>query len=445
MKCVKYHDGYRFEKNGWIYVHMEGEPYTRGVQHGYLLAFEIEEIIRCLKFLTYWNMGKTWSFFVNEAAQQFLHKLDKELLDEIKGIAEGAREAGVEVTWQEILTWNGYSELVYYWWPFQKTGKTNGAVGRCSAFIATGSATKDGRIILAHNTWESFETGQYLNVIMDINPAAGNRILMQTAPGYICSFSDFIVTASGLVIADTSISGFHVYDPKGTPQFFRIRKASQYAETMNEFAEIMKERSNGGYTSMWLLGNVKTNEIMRFEQGYEYTNVMRTDDGYFIGFNAPEDPRIRNLECADSAYFDIRDHQGARRVRLTQLIEKFYGIIDVDIAKRILSDHYDVYLNKVYPSSRTVDGHYELDDQRYPSIGAPALPFAPQGALDGKVVNSSMACMLSFWGRWGNSSGLPFDVKHYLKRHPQWSYLKDCLHDRLCQPWTIVGIEPSDK
>jgi hypothetical protein len=247
------------------------------------------------------------------------------------------------------------------------------------------------------------------------------------------------------VIADTSISGFNIYDLKGTPQFFRIRKASQYAENMNEFIKIMKEGSNGGYTSMWLLGNVRTNEIMRFEQGYENTNVTRTNDGYYIGFNAPEDPRIRNLECVDSAYLDIRDHQGARRVRLTQLIEKFYGIIDVDIAKTILADHYDVYLNKMYPSSRTVDGHYELDDQKYPSVGGTVPPFAPQGALDGKVVSSSMASSLNFWARWGNSSGLPFDAKHYFKIHSQWSHLEGCLHDRPCQPWIKVGIKPLAK
>ncbi|MEA3493142.1 MAG: hypothetical protein U9R38_02000 [Candidatus Margulisiibacteriota bacterium] len=34
-----YGKGYRFEKNGWVYVHIEGEPYERGFQHGYLEGY----------------------------------------------------------------------------------------------------------------------------------------------------------------------------------------------------------------------------------------------------------------------------------------------------------------------------------------------------------------------------------------------------------------------
>jgi hypothetical protein len=39
---------HRHEKNGWLYLHIEGTPKERGFQHGYLLANEIEESIRVL-------------------------------------------------------------------------------------------------------------------------------------------------------------------------------------------------------------------------------------------------------------------------------------------------------------------------------------------------------------------------------------------------------------
>ena len=38
----------RHEKNGWIYLHIEGTPQERGFQHGYLLSKEIKESIRIL-------------------------------------------------------------------------------------------------------------------------------------------------------------------------------------------------------------------------------------------------------------------------------------------------------------------------------------------------------------------------------------------------------------
>ncbi|MBL4932789.1 C45 family autoproteolytic acyltransferase/hydolase [Clostridium paridis] len=439
-----YGKGYKYEKNGWIYVHIEGEAYKRGLQHGFLLANEIEEIIDNLKFLTYWNTGKEWSFFVDQAEKQFTHKVDEEFLDEIKGIADGARKVGVKVTWQEILTWNGYGELIGFWWSNNSDGEVKSNIGRnnggCSAFIATGTATKDGKILLAHNTWESYETGQYLNVIMDVLPEYGNRFLMQTAPGYIDSFSDFFVTASGILGADTSISGFKKYNSEGVPQFVRIRKAIQYSDEINEFIDIMKENSNGGYTSMWLLGDIRSNKITRFEQGLDYSSVKTLEDGYFIGFNAPEDPRIRNLEVENSAYTDIRDHQGARRVRLTQLIERYYGELDIEFGKAILADHYDVYLSRRNPSSRTVDGHYELDDQRYPSVAGTLPPFSPQGALDGKVIDSDLAESMSFLAKWGGSSDIPFITDEYFSKHPQWNYLKGHLKDRPSMPWCMCKV-----
>src|SRR5262249_47742552 len=34
---------YRFDKGGWVYVHLEGNPGQIGFQHGYLLAPEITD------------------------------------------------------------------------------------------------------------------------------------------------------------------------------------------------------------------------------------------------------------------------------------------------------------------------------------------------------------------------------------------------------------------
>src|SRR5438045_1450438 len=38
---------YRYTQAGWIVLHIEGEPYDRGVQHGRLLAPEIAAHLRC--------------------------------------------------------------------------------------------------------------------------------------------------------------------------------------------------------------------------------------------------------------------------------------------------------------------------------------------------------------------------------------------------------------
>ncbi len=441
---LTYGKGYRFDKNGWIYVHIEGRPYQRGYQYGYLIADRLAQALRTTRFMTYWNTGKKWEFFRRWAVKLFAKKIPPEYMKEMKGIADGARARGLKVTWKDILLWNGYFELVYYWWPLQKEGKFfNMPKTRCSAFIATGEFTKDGKIVMAHNSWCNFVMCQYLNVIVDLKPERGYRILMQSMPGYIYSMSDFFVTSAGIVGTETTIGGFNVYNPRGTPEFVRIRRAMQYGRSLDDYVRIMVRDNTGGYANDWLFGDVNTGEIMRLELGLKYHRVWRTKSGYYIGFNAPLDPRIRNLECSNTGYADIRRHQGARQVRLTQLMRQYKGRIDIKTAERILADHYDVYLKRENPSSRTVDGHYELDNRAFMSQPGRPLPYQPRGTVDGKVVDSQLAKRMSFVARWGNSSGMPFYADKFLKEHIQWEHLKGYLEDRPTQPWTLFKV--SDK
>ena len=258
--------GYRFDRDGWIYLHIEGEPYERGVQHGYLLADELKTLFDNLEFLTFWSTGKKWDYFVDAAERMFTKHIDAEFMQEMQGIADGARAAGVDITWQDVMTWNGYEELTGYWWPNEHAG-AYADNEHCSAFIATGSQTRDGKIVMAHNSWNVFEMGQLTDVILDIAPAQGHRILMQSAPGYLDSGTDFAVTDAGLMVTETTIGGYGEFDPEGAPEFFRVRKATQYAETLDGFVGTMLLDNNGGYANSWLLDDANTGEIMRFELG----------------------------------------------------------------------------------------------------------------------------------------------------------------------------------
>lgn len=450
--------GYRFNRNGWIYLHVEGNAKERGYQHGALLAQEIKIILRSLKYLTYFNTGKEWRFFVDAAEDLFPDHMDREVLLEIEGIAEGASSKGVDVTWQEILAWNGYSELTDYWWPTVKeklkyTPFSDTRREHCSAFIANEPAT-GGKIVMAHNTWDNFETGQFSNVIIDLVPTNGHRILMQCSPGFIDSFTDFFVTEAGIMGTETTMGGFNLYKPDESPEFNRVRMAMQYADDLDDFIARMQKQNNGGYANSWLLGSIETNEIVRFELGLEFSHEeWNPDCGYFIGFNAPLDPRIRNLECLNTGFADIRRHQGGRQVRLAELMDYYIekGELNVQAGKEILADHCDVYKSQKNgydichsetcnnPCSRTVCGHYELDPREYMSQPGRPLPFQPRGTVDGKVCDSDMAKELSFWARWGNSCGMPFMAGDFIKKHRQWDYLKDYLYDRPSQVWTEFG------
>jgi hypothetical protein len=345
----------------------------------------------------------------------------------------------------EVLAWNGYMDLLQSWWPHKVSSSDprmaakpwKGRRGHhCSAFIATGSATRDGRIVMAHNSWDRYAAGDAFNVVFDIVPDRGHRILMQGLPGCISSLTDFWLTSAGLMITETTISNFAGYNSAGAPEFYRSRRATQYANSIGDWCEMFAISNNGGYANSWLLGDTKTGEIARYELGLHYSGFESTKDGFYSGYNTATDLKIRNQECVGEGedYTDVRKN-GARRLRFMQLAEMHHGKIDVELAKQMIADHHDVYLNRDdHPSSRTICGHLELDDQRFG--GSDQGPFNPWGANDGKVVDSELARDLAFWARWGHPCGRHFDAQAFMQRHPQWNWLNGYMRDRPSWPWT---------
>ena len=403
----------KHEKDGWIYLHIEGKPEERGFQHGYLLAKEIKEGIVATGKVWYYETALDWQWMVERSAGMFNPKIDAENMEEMEGIVEGMKAAGEDVTRDEIVAYNGSTEFTEYWWPLVKDtispNSPNHKKESCSSFIATGSMTADGKIVLGHNTMSSFYY-PLCNVILDILPEKGHRILMQSVAGLIHSQTDFFITDAGLVGSETTIGGFFPFDEKGIPEFTRMRRATQYASTIDEWCEIMKTGNNGGYANAWLIGDINTNEIARLELGLKHVGFEKKKDGYFIGSNVAEDLKILRFETKSSEQ-DIRTSSVARRVRWKQLMKENTGRIDLSLAEKLEADHFDTYLNTNTPDLRTLCSHPDLDPDPY----GVDIPYAPWGTLDGKVVDAKLAKQMSFVARWGSACGTPFSAGAYLR------------------------------
>jgi hypothetical protein len=256
---------------------------------------------------------------------------------------------------------------------------------------------------------------------------------MQTVPGLIHSGTDFFITDAGIVGSETTIGGFFPFDKKGVPEFSRMRTATQYASSIDEWCEIMKKGNNGGYANAWLIGDVNTNEIARLELGLKYVGFEKKKDGYFIGSNVAEDLRILRFETKMTDNTNIKNNCISRRVRWKQLMKENSGKIDLILAETFEADHYDTYLNLNKPGYRTLCAHGELDAD----MEGLWEPFDAAGVLDGKVVDSKMAKQMSFVARWGAACGTPFDAKKFLELHPQYDWMNGLLKDRPTQPWTV--------
>ena len=133
---------------------------------------------------------------------------------------------------------NALEELPDYYVPWLDKQQARPPAGNpgahCSAFVATGSWTKDRRIVIGHNAWTNYIVGARWNIIFDLEPEKGHRILMDGLPGIITSDDDFGINDAGLMITETTITQFSGFDPNGTPEFYRSRKAMQYAASIDE-------------------------------------------------------------------------------------------------------------------------------------------------------------------------------------------------------------------
>jgi hypothetical protein len=169
---------YKFNEGGWTYVHLAGTPEQIGFQHGYLLAREIEDNVQVYTVTAPHADKRPWSFFREAGKTVLWPKLDPEYQAELKGIVEGLQAHGSTLDLWDIVALNGDIELSEYYLPMlnakEKRPNPPAAVapGKCSAFIATGSATRDGKIVIAHSNWSSYAEGERWTVVFDIVPLA---------------------------------------------------------------------------------------------------------------------------------------------------------------------------------------------------------------------------------------------------------------------------------
>src|SRR5262249_19046750 len=89
--------GYRYPQDGWAVLHIEGAPYDRGYQHGWLMAKEIENYIAALsEHRANKSPAEYWDLYRQLVGGLYLNRFDREYLEEMKGIAEGAAAAGAK-------------------------------------------------------------------------------------------------------------------------------------------------------------------------------------------------------------------------------------------------------------------------------------------------------------------------------------------------------------
>ncbi|MCS6865250.1 MAG: C45 family autoproteolytic acyltransferase/hydrolase [Gemmataceae bacterium] len=435
-EVVTYKAGYRYPQAGWIVVHIEGEPYERGYQHGRLLAKEIAAHMRMLATeRSVKAPADGWQSARQLANALLLRTIDREFLEEMTGIAEGATDAGAsydnrDIDLLDIVTLNCWMEIECLdaalaatptgleGMKFPRDGGPQAPAPqpvspqRCSAFIATKPATADGQIVVGHITMAGLTSGPFVNVWLDVVPKNGHRFVMQGFPGAVWSSQDYYINAAGIVLCETTIDQTP-FDIRGQSLVSRCRRAIQYGDSIDKVVKMLSEKNNGLYSNEWLIGDLKTNEIAMFELGTKTQRLWRSSrdewfadtPGFYWGCNNAKDMAVR-MEAQPADATDVRDGLAWKADERDKAWMAFYqqhkGKIDAPTARKALTD---------------------------PAL---ALPHS----LDAKYTTANSAKQLATWAMYGPPTGKEWKpTPEQLQNHPEIQVLRP-------HPWTVLTIEP---
>lgn len=399
--------GYRYPQDGWVVVHIEGQPYERGYQHGTLLAPEIGDYVKNLATQqSKADPAEAWKITRTLVSATFLRKFDREQLDEMKGIADGAADGGAAfdgrpVDLLDIAACNVQMEYetldnaldalptglegTRFPRPAVKP-KPGPAKDHCSAFAATGPATADGKMVIGHITMSGLGNALATNVWLDVKPAKGHRVVMQGFPGAIWSSQDYYLNSAGIVLTETTI-GQTRFDADGLPLAARCRRAMQYGGTIDEVVKELMTKNNGLYTNDWLLGDANTNEIATLELGTSTHRLRRSSkgewvtpgtEGFYWGCNNTKDAGVRadTLPGLSGRPHDLAWVPGDRDRAWLKLYDKHRGKVDVHFGK----------------------------------LAFGLAPLAAPHSLDAKVTNSELAKKLTSHALFGPPYGRVWEV-----------------------------------
>jgi hypothetical protein len=423
---------YRYPQAGWIVLHVEGEPYERGFQHGKLLASEIAAYVRCYASMQApRDPTAGWALTRTLANALFTRRIEPEYLEELKGIADGAAAGGarwdrrpVDLTdvvainvWPEVMTLDGALEATPTGLEGRRYPRPEGAQPpppvqalRCSAFAATGPATRDGKAIIGHITMFALYSCNFFNVWVDLKPAKGHRVLYQTSPGGIQSGLDYYLNDAGLVLCETTIRQTR-FNAAGASLGSQSRRAMQYADSIDAAVAIFLGSGNGLYANEWLLADTKTNEIALFELGTRSHKLLRSSrnewfggtEGFYWGCNNAKDLDVRLETLASTADrpADLVFVPSERDRRWVQLYREHRGKIDAEFGKLAFTQ----------------------------------APIAYHSSCDAKFTTTDLAGGLRTWARFGPPLGrswrpTPRETENFPDIRPL-----------VANPWTILGPE----
>ena len=371
--------GFLEEKQGLKVLHVRGNPYEIGYQHGMLLGKHIQEA--CYMKIMGVSLSAGGGDFDKGFAKMVQTKnliepyIPPQYKEEIRGISDGAKSAGYPIDYEDLLIYNTYTDAyaahacsvcVPPDTDLTKSSPSKQFPG-CDSFSAWGKATADGKLISGGNLdWLVVTTPSGLNslicpTVMVAEPDSGYAFIAPIWPGIIMMFGGL---NEAHVTVQQQTSGSTHATLAGLGEHFQERLVLQYAGSIDDALtlftyqpltrgmnyHVVDAKANKAATI-----EVNAHEIaIRYGPGDDTLNTSNHYNCYpgwqgYSGRNMIEGQApaygfedISTIEKWQESLHKAVPWTAYRFDRYRELINQNYGRITIGKAIEFVSDHYDM-------------------------------------------------------------------------------------------------------
>jgi len=236
-----------------------------------------------------------------------------EYLDEVKGFAEGAKV--------------DYDQLLAFIFGIFSEQDNKSSEPKCSVFVATEEATEDGKPIVGRNYDWRIEFRRF-----------GTTFYTKPSKGFasIGNCDYFIAREDGINEAGLTIamSGGVIKEVgRGFNEFLLIRVLLEHCKDVYDAIELAHDLPRAEPTCITVCDS--DGETAVIESSPTRFAVRFPDQGLLIATNHFLCPKIKKLEKSESN----PDDSEVRYARIERILRDYYARVDVEVAKKILSDH----------------------------------------------------------------------------------------------------------
>ena len=276
-----------------------------------------------------------------------------EYITEMQGVADGATDAGYDVTYEEVLLLNcGMDAMLALGYPVVEPlliWMNLFEYLSCSGFVAKGSATVSGHTIMGrHYQFTDFVTHEEM-MMMEFVPSSGNRFMSTSCPGFIGVTS--AMNVQGLGIGNDMVPAGDC-DPAqlGMGTLLTCRYVMQYKNQLTDAINFIKN-SVRGCSWIYGIGDGKNGETggcaLETSDTYCYTRSMSYTFKWYEIFHTDQIEKKSDLVTYTNHYIYYQMNSKAdstiindsdwRYETLTNLALAAYGTLSIETGSTLIN------------------------------------------------------------------------------------------------------------